>query len=102
MTWLKDSSTHLNKSEHDNSKSDKSALLYADRDIMLLDELGNFYSDHILAMTKEGLHSKSDIAAELGARDLRIKQLQVALQAYAKYATEAAMERDIRYLNDDV
>jgi len=27
MTWLKDSNTHLNKSEHDNSKSDNSALL---------------------------------------------------------------------------
>jgi len=27
MTWLRDSNTHLNKSEHDNSKSDKSALL---------------------------------------------------------------------------
>tara|TARA_R110002033_G_scaffold170862_1_gene214529 strand:- start:52 stop:339 length:288 start_codon:yes stop_codon:yes gene_type:complete len=27
MTWLKDSNTHLNKSEQDNSKSDKSALL---------------------------------------------------------------------------
>ena len=30
MTWLKDSNTHLNKSEHDNSKSDKSALLCED------------------------------------------------------------------------
>jgi predicted CoA-binding protein len=27
MTWLRDSNTHLNKSEQDNSKSDKSALL---------------------------------------------------------------------------
>jgi hypothetical protein len=27
MTWLRDSNTNLNKSEHDNSKSDKSALL---------------------------------------------------------------------------
>jgi hypothetical protein len=27
MTWLKDSNTHLNKSERDNSKSDKSELL---------------------------------------------------------------------------
>lgn len=30
MTWLKDSNTHLNKSEHDSSKSDKSALLCDD------------------------------------------------------------------------
>ncbi len=27
MTWLRDSNTHLNKSEQDNSKSGKSALL---------------------------------------------------------------------------
>ena len=27
MTWLRDSNTHLNKSEHGNSKSDNSALL---------------------------------------------------------------------------
>ena len=27
MTWLKDSNTHLNKTEQDNSKSDKSDLL---------------------------------------------------------------------------
>ena len=42
---------------------------YDDRDIMYLDEKGSFYSTHISAMTAEGLHSKSVIAAELAFRD---------------------------------
>lgn len=42
---------------------------YADRDIMQLDEDGGYYFRHVNAMTGEGLHSKSDIAAELGHRD---------------------------------
>ncbi|MDO9345079.1 MAG: hypothetical protein Q7T99_16505 [Pseudomonas sp.] len=42
---------------------------YAERDIMQLDRDGNHYCNHVLAMTAEGLHSKSDIAAELAFRD---------------------------------
>lgn len=42
---------------------------YADRDIMQLDEDGGYYFRHVDAMTGESLHSKSDIAAELGHRD---------------------------------
>lgn len=56
--------------------------LYADRDIMELDELGNYYSDHVSAMTGEGLHSKSDIAAELGYRDLLINELSKELEEH--------------------
>lgn len=33
------------------------------------------YSAHVSAMTSEGLHSKSDIAAELAFRDVRIDAL---------------------------
>ncbi len=40
--------------------------LYAKRDPR---ELGEFYTRHIMAMTEEGLHEKSDIAAELAYRD---------------------------------
>lgn len=45
---------------------------YADRDIMDLDEKGNYYFCHVDAMTGESLHRKSDIAAELGYRDMLI------------------------------
>lgn len=38
--------------------------------------LGKFYTDHISAMTREGLHAKSDIAAELAYRDQRIAALE--------------------------
>lgn len=48
---------------------------YAERDICALDEAGNHYSRHVSAMTSEGLHSKSDIAAELGYRDHIIETL---------------------------
>ena len=49
---------------------------YEERDIMALDEAGGFYCRHIDAMTGEGLHGKSDIAAELGYRDMQIQALQ--------------------------
>lgn len=39
---------------------------YARRDI---EDLCEYYTRHLDAMTREGLHSKSDIAAELGWRD---------------------------------
>ncbi len=45
---------------------------YADRDIMDLDEKGGYYFRHVDAMTGESLHGKSDIAAELGHRDMLI------------------------------
>lgn len=48
---------------------------YEQRDIEELDKLGNYYSTHIMAMTAEHLDSKSDIAAELGYRDLKIRNL---------------------------
>jgi hypothetical protein len=48
--------------------------LYQERDI---EELGEYYSRHMVAMTKEGLHSKSAIAAELAHRDREIESLLV-------------------------
>jgi len=47
--------------------------LYADRDII---EQGDHYSKHVSAMTSEGLHSKSDIAAELAHRDIQLEQAE--------------------------
>lgn len=49
---------------------------YAKRDIMQLDEDGDYYIRHVSAMTGEKLHSKSDIAAELGWRDREIDRLK--------------------------
>lgn len=49
--------------------------LYACRDAMWLDQQGGHYVRHVDHMTREGLHSKSDIAAELGWRDYQIAEL---------------------------
>lgn len=56
---------------------------YAQRDIMELDEAGNHYIRHIDHMTREKLHSKSDIAAELGWRDMQIAELKAQRDALA-------------------
>jgi hypothetical protein len=45
---------------------------YAERDIIAQ---GNYYMRHLMAMTAEKLHSKSDIAAELAHRDMVIDDL---------------------------
>ena len=50
--------------------------LYAKRNIIAQ---GEEYVKHVSAMTGEGLHSKSDIAAELAHRDIEIKSLRKAL-----------------------
>jgi hypothetical protein len=52
---------------------------YAERDLIGLDAKGNHYCRHVMAMTSESLHSKSDIAAELGYRDLIISELNARL-----------------------
>lgn len=53
--------------------------IYKDRDHRGLDKAGNYYSKHISAMTEEGLHNKSDIAAELAYRDFLIDELKKEL-----------------------
>lgn len=42
---------------------------------------GDHYIKHVSAMTTEGLHAKSDIAAELAHRDIEIERLRAALAA---------------------
>ena len=49
--------------------------LYATRDII---GQGEFYPRHVMAMTAEGLHDKSSIAAELAHRDRYIAELERA------------------------
>jgi hypothetical protein len=52
---------------------------YADRDARALDKAGGYYTRHVCAMTAEQLHAKSDIAAELGWRDMQIESLRAQL-----------------------
>lgn len=60
---------------------DMSEKMYGDRDLMAMDIAGNHYCRHVDHMTRESLHSKSDIAAELGWRDMQIAALQQKLDA---------------------
>lgn len=53
--------------------------LYAERDIIAQ---GQTYCDHVMAMTAESLHSKSDIAAELAHRDIEIERLLIIEKLY--------------------
>lgn len=50
--------------------------LYGERDLEMLDMTNNYYSRNIMAMTAEGLNSKSAIAAELAYRDWIIDNLK--------------------------
>lgn len=52
---------------------------YAERDIVALDKAEGYYIRHVDAMTAEGLHAKSDIAAELAWRDAELDRLRAAL-----------------------
>lgn len=55
---------------------------YAERDAEALDAAGGgLYCRHLNAMTAEGLHDKSDIAAELAFRDARIAELEAENKA---------------------
>ena len=60
---------------------------YADRDVI---KLGKYYTRHVEAMTSEGLHEKSDIAAELAWRDLELERLREILhgrdEQYGRWA----------------
>ena len=47
--------------------------LYKERDVIVQ---GQYYVDHVNAMTEEELNSKSEIAAELAHRDIEIEKLE--------------------------
>lgn len=48
---------------------------YAERNPMELDKVGGYNIRHLYAMTSEKLHSKFEIAGELGYRDMVIDEL---------------------------
>lgn len=58
-----------------------STKLYDKRDV---ESQGQHYMDHVMAMTAEGLHSKSDIAAELAHRDILIEELKAEVEKLKK------------------
>ena len=63
--------------------------LYADRDASELDDAGGYYFRHVMAMTAEGLHSKSQIACELGDRDMLLAEAkEVIMQARAAWLVD--------------
>lgn len=55
-------------------------MLYPEQDIEML---GDYYIRHVEAMTAEGLHEKSDIAAQLAWRDREIERLKAVVEAAA-------------------
>lgn len=65
---------------------------YAERDLMAMDFAGDHYCRHVSAMTSEQLHSKSDIAAELGWRDMQIASLKEQLTATTNILKSAGIE----------
>lgn len=71
---------------------------YCERDLLEMDRAGNHYGNHVMALTAEQLHSKSDIAAELGWRDMQIAELKAQRDALA--AENAALKSAISYVCD--
>jgi hypothetical protein len=70
---------------------------YQERDI---ENLGIHYTAHVEAMTTEGLHSKADIAAELGYRDEQIDVLQCEkeeMKAILQKLMKIAFDTPIEY-----
>lgn len=71
---------------------------YAERDLMAMDIAGNHYCRHVDHMTREKLHSKSDIAAELGWRDMQIAKLTAQRDALAADLESAKRSLTENYL----
>jgi hypothetical protein len=83
----------------ENEYTETKPTLYAKRD---LEELGGHYLKHLNAMTSEQLHSKSDIAAELAARDVVIEDLTPASTTQATtsddYTEDDKLSNDIEMI----
>ena len=72
--------------------------LYAERDVI---GLGDFYSQNASAMTREGLHNKAYIAAELGWRDREIHRLQARV-AHLEYVANLVRNDLLERADSDV
>lgn len=58
---------------------------YAERDVI---RQGQHYMTHVGAMTREGLHSKADIAAELAHRDIEIIRMTLRIAELERSAEQ--------------
>lgn len=58
------------------------------------------FSQHMMAMTVEGLHLKSDIATELALRDKRIAELEAKLCEAEARATNLNNELKYRAIDE--
>lgn len=61
---------------------------YAVRDALDLDKRGDYYTRHISAISKEDLHNKADIAAELGYRDMMLDRTKRIIDERNEQITE--------------
>ncbi len=69
-----------------------SEKLYEERDII---GQGHYYIQHVIHMTREGLHDKSDIAAELAHRDIQIDQLKLKVERLEKDSLSAFLSDQV-------
>ena len=74
-----------------NTTNTTTAKHYAKRDP---EAQGTHYENPVYAMTTEGLHAKSAIAAELAHRDIEIERLRAALAAPAQAAVHMSPSDD--------
>lgn len=65
--------------------------LYAERDIF---DQGEHFTRHMTALTAEGLHAKTDIAAELAHRDIEVERLTGTVRQLKEAIYWALGERD--------
>lgn len=49
---------------------------------------GKHYTNHVMAMTAEKLHSKADIAQELAHRDIAIEQMLAVIEFCCDFETQ--------------
>ena len=80
------------KHEPEQSSAKVARAEYSPRNLR---DLEPHYSRHVAAMTAEGLHAKSDIAAELAARDAQIEALRAALAPFALRYEGQEDDRDV-------
>jgi len=78
-----------------------------DRDPIELDKAGGYYARHVSAMTREALHEKSDIANELGYRDMLIDQANKEIARLNKEVADRIVDVQIevrknRILNKEI
>ncbi|MGH1529969.1 hypothetical protein [Yersinia proxima] len=61
-------------------------------------ELEPYYSRHVIAMTREELHGKSDIACELAFRDKRIADVEAELLSLREQLAELKALEPCKYM----